>query len=212
MKKSSKLVVATLSATSSLLVSQAGFSQGTPRSSDLQLGLYRAVCCGGQTSANAQLVQIPGHGMAAELQVTGSSECCRTFAETKVEGITFDPGVPIKKAIQFTVTGPGLKPADMTNFLVHVDFLPPGYQPVDYLTHDFTVANGGLKRIGNNQFILTTSTDLMPPGSLLYAVDFDLYGNCSSSQQTVFVQNVLVDKKFCSYDLNAAAAFCGGGN
>ncbi len=171
---------------------------------NLQLGDVFAQCCGGNgNTGSAEILNVPGKGFGAQLQVTQPSCCNSTFVETGIVGVY---GTTLFKYIKFTVTGLGTDAPPTANFGVDV-FLagPHGSEQSGF----FTVANGGLIKDGNNFILRTGGRNGIPQGSTLLEVDFELDGNCVTTKQTAFVQNVFIDTLPVSYQLDSGSAFCG---
>lgn len=201
-----------VAAISTVLVAQPSFANhknlshvhAAFRDGHYELGdLYTNCCSYGGNEASAEILNAPGKGFGAQLQVTQPICCDATYALAGIRGID---GTRLKKTIQFTVTGLGTDPAPVANFGVDVCWNDGHGDHFGF----FTVANGGLVRQGNIFFLVTGGSSGIAPGSTLYEVDFELDGNCVTDKQTAFVQNVFIDKVPASYQLDAPSAFCGG--
>lgn len=198
-----------VAAISTVLVAQPSFANhknllhvAHSGSGHLELGELFTNCCGGfGNEASAQILNATGKGFGAQLQVAQPSCCDATYA---IAGIANVDGTRLQKKMYFTVTGLGSDGPPVANFGVDVCWSDGHGKHFGF----FTVANGGLIRQGNQFFLLTGSQ--IAPGSTLYEVDFELDGNCVSSKQTAFVQNVFIDKQPVNYSLDSESAFCGG--
>ncbi|MFN8554502.1 MAG: hypothetical protein U0103_23785 [Candidatus Obscuribacterales bacterium] len=201
-----------VAAISTVLVAQPSFAShknlshvhAAFRDGHYELGDLFTNCCESfANEASAEILNVPGKGFGAQLQVTQPFCCDSTYALAGIRGID---GTRLKKTIQFTVTGLGTDPAPVSNFGVDVFWTDGHSEKLSFCT----VANGGLIRQGNQFLLVTGPSSGITPGATLTEVDFELDGNCVTGKQTAFVQNVFIDKVPVNYQLDAASAFCGG--